>query len=224
MGPDLDVSGIEFGFWDRDAASFATPAPYGENTNAVRVTLQRTEANGNPLRLFFASLVGTKQADIVASATAMYDNNLCGPFVGIDWISVPGSPKTDSYDSEDGAYSSWGAGDRGSICSDGPIYVDGAATVGGDARAGKGYRVDITGNAAATGSLGSRLKPLNLPPVDASDAAASNNNTQIPMMPEGNSWKSPVDANGNFLLDGNNTLDLPVGTLLQGVQSYRCLK
>jgi hypothetical protein len=32
------------------------------------------------------------------------------------------------------------------------------------------------------------------------------------MIPEGNSWRSPVDAQGNFLLDGNKTITLPPGT------------
>jgi Flp pilus assembly protein TadG/cytoskeletal protein CcmA (bactofilin family) len=208
-----DVSDIQFGYWDRDAASFTTPAPYGKNANAVRVELEKSEAKGNPLRLFFAHLLGTEQADVAASATAMYDNNLCGPFVGIDWISVPGTPLTDSFDSEEGSYSWSTAGDRGSICSDGPINVDGNATIRGDARAGAGTTgVTITGAAEVTGSIGTRLEKLNLPPVDASQAAASNDNSQIPPIPEGNSWRSPVDANGNLLLDGNKTLDLPPGT------------
>ena len=211
VGPDLHASSVEFGFWDRDTATFMAPPPDGKNTNAVRVTLERTDAAGNPLSLFFARVLGQSEANTSASATAMYDRWLCGPFVGIEWISVPGSLLTNSYNSEKGGYA-WGTRDRGSICSDGPIGIDGDALIKGDARAGKGHRVTITGSATVTGSVGSRLKPLNLPPVDASQAAVVNDNDQVPLIPEGNSWRSPVDTNGNFLLDGNKTIDLPPGT------------
>ncbi len=211
-GDDLDPVEIEFGYWDRDTATFTSPAPFSMDSNAVRVTLQRTEAAGNPLKLFFARIFGVADADVSASATALYDHWLCGPFVGIDWIDVPGTPQTDSYNSEEGAYSSATARNRGSICSDGPITVDGNPYIRGDARAGKGYSVDITGNATITGSVGSRLKPLDLPPVDFSGPAANNDNAQLPLIPEGNSWKSAVDAQGNFLLDGSKVYDMPPGT------------
>jgi hypothetical protein len=211
-GSDLDPMDVEIGRWNRDTATFATPTPSGYSPNAVRVTLRRTQATGNPLSLFFARVLGTSQADASASATAIYDHWLCGPFVGIDWISVPGSPQTDSYNSEEGFYGTSSPRHRGSICSDGPIGVDGAAIVRGDARAGKGHSVTLTGGATVTRSIGSRSKPLNMPPVDASEAASVNDNAQVPLIQKGNSWISPVDAAGNFLLDGNKVIDLPPGT------------
>lgn len=211
-GEDLDPADVEFGYWSRDTATFTCPPPFGRDANAARVTLRRTAATGNPLALFFGRVLGTSSADVSATATAIYDRWLCGPFVGIDWLSVPGTPDTDSFDSGEGSYSSSLARDRGSICSDGPINIDGNSLIRGDARAGKGYDVTITGGATVTRSIGSRLKRLNLPPVDATSAAAVNDNAQVPLIPEGNSWKSPVDANGNFLLDGNKVIDLPGGT------------
>ena len=211
-GSDLDPLDVEIGYWDRDTATFATPTPYGNSPNAARVTLRRTHATGNPLGLFFGRIFGKSQANSSASSTAMYDHWLCGPFVGIDWLSVPGSPQTDSYNSEEGPYDWHSARDRGSICSDGPINVDGAAIIRGDARAGKGHSVSITGGATVTRSIGSRRKPLEMPPVDTSEAALENDNDQIPLIPQGHSWISPVDADGNFLLDGNKVIDLPSGT------------
>ena len=212
-GADLDPLYIEFGYWNRDAATFTTPPPYSKSPNAVRVTLRRTESVGNPLKLFFARVFGTSTADVSASATAIYDHWLCGPFVGIDWISVPGVPRTDSYDSQEGPYGWAPPRDRGSICSDGPIGVDGNPIIRGDARAGKGYGVEITGAATITGSVGSRLKPLDLPPVDFTEAAVTNDNAQLEgTVQEGNSWISPVDGQGNFLLDGNKVLNMPQGT------------
>jgi hypothetical protein len=51
-----------------------------------------------------------------------------------------------------------------------------------------------------------------MPPVDASQAALINDNLFLPLVPEGNGWKSPVDSGGNFLLDGTKTYDMPPGT------------
>jgi len=212
IGPELDDSEIEFGEWDRDAATFITPPPGGRQASAVRVTLERSVAKSNPLRLFFGPLLNTRTADASATAIAMVDRDLCGPFIGVQWISVPGSPQTDSYNSLEGAYNPATAGDRGGLCSDGPINIDGTAYVRGDARAGKGYDVTLTGNTTVTGDIGSRLKPLNMPPVDASAAAANNDNELVPSVPQGNGWKSPIDAQGNLVLDGNKTLSLPAGT------------
>jgi Flp pilus assembly protein TadG len=212
VGPDLRQSDIEYGFWDRDTALFTSPTPSFKETNAVRVTLMRSQATGNPLSLFFASILTTKAADVTATATALYDRDLCGPFIGIDWVSAPGSLMTDSYSSDDGLYESQSPGDRAGLCSNGPIALEGSGVVHGDARAGKGYDVTLDGGFVVTKSIGSRLKPLNLPPVDATEAAITNDNNTIPLIQKGNSWESPVDGDGNFLLDGNITYDLPPGT------------
>ena len=212
VGPALDDSEIEFGVWDRDEAEFISPPPNGKQAAAVRVTLERSAAKGNPLTLFFAPVLNARTADASASAIAMVDRDLCGPFIGIQWVSIPGNPKTDSFNSAAGPYHPSTAGDRGSLCSDGPINIDGSAYVRGDARAGKGHDVTLYGGAVITGSIGSRMKPLNMPPVDATGAAAKNDNDKIPKIPEGKGWKSPVDNQGNLVLDGNKTLDLGPGT------------
>ena len=212
VGPPLEDSEIHFGWWNRDAAAFTTPAPNGKQPNAVRVTLARTTAKGNPLNLFFGPMVNTDTADASASAIAMAERDLCGPFIGILWISVPGSPQTDSFNSDNGPYNAATAGDRGGLCSDGPINIDGNPYVRGDARAGKGYDVTLTGNATITGSIGSRLKPLNLPPVDATSVAANNDNDTIPKIQKGNEWISVIDNQGNLVLDGTKTLNMSSGT------------
>lgn len=208
------LEGIELtlGYWNRNTATFTSPAPANKHTNAARVTLRRTAATMNPVRLFFGPILGTSEADVTATATAIYDHWLCGPFVGIQSVSVPGTPRTDSFDSTEGWYVSTAARDRGSVCSDGPINIDGNAVIRGDARAGKGYDVTITGTAQVTGDIGNREIPLNLPATDATQAASINDNAQVPLVLKGNSWVSPVDAAGNFLLDGNKNINLPQGT------------
>ena len=208
---NLSISDIEFGHWDRDAAHFLTTTTSAHGLNSVRVTVRRTDDSGNPVILFFAVLLGRTKTDVTATATTMYDRDLCGPLIGIDWVSVPGTPNTDSYDSEQGGYNPATAGDRAGLCSDGPINIEGSAVVRGSARAGMGHDVTITGGAVVTGSIGSRLRPLNLPLVDASGAAALNDNSKLPLIQKGNNFVSVVDANGNFLLDGNKTYTMPPG-------------
>ena len=102
-----------------------------------------------------------------------------GPFVGIESVSVPGNPDTDSFDSKVGPYVEEDSNEYGSICSDGPVSVEGSAFVRGDALSGKDYDVTIDGGAVVTGAISQRNSPLNLPPVDASEAAWNNNNDNI---------------------------------------------
>ncbi len=207
----LDISDTQFGYWDRDTATFTTPTPSGRQANAVRVTVKRTDETGNPVSMFFAGMLGTPTANVTATATALYDRGLCGPLIGIEWVDVPGTPQTASYNAAEDPLAT-SLGDRGGVCSDGPILVAGDATVRGDVRAGKGFDVTIEGNPTITGSIGSRLKPLNLPPVDDSEAAAENDNDQLPLIKKGKSWISPLDGSGNFVLDGNKEYDIPPGT------------
>jgi Flp pilus assembly protein TadG len=209
-GPELQVTDVEPGMWDRDTATFtASGAP---EVNAVRVTVRRTAARGNALQLFFAPVLGQRQAEVVTTATAMYDEDLCGPLVGIDWVSVPGDPRTDSYRSTRGSYGSQTPRDRGSLCSDGPITLEGGPVVNGDANPGKGSRTTLTGNSVLTGNRTPRLRPLKISPVDPTEAAASNDNNALPKVQKGKSWVSPVDSRRNFLIDGGADYTIQPGT------------
>jgi hypothetical protein len=162
--------------------------------------------------LFFAPVIGTSDANVTATAISMYDNNLCGPLVGIQWVSVPGEPTTDSFRSGDGSYVSQSPRDNGSICSDGPIGLEGNPVINGNANPGRGYQTTLEGASIVTGNMSPRLRPLNLPDVDASQFAFSNNNAALPGIQKGNSLVSPVDAQGNFLVDGGRTYNMPAGT------------
>lgn len=212
VAPPLNSSDVHFGIWDYDTAQFVYPEPPLSNANAVRVTLKMTQANGNPLPLFLGPLLGTDNVDVAASAIATYDRHLCGPLVGIEWVSVPGNPSTDSYNSDYGPYDAATAGERGGVCSDGPVSVEGDAIIRGDARAGKGFSVAVEGNAEVTGNIGTRLKPLNMPAVDASVAESDNDNISLPLILKGNNYESPIDNQGNFVLDGTKVYDMPAGT------------
>jgi len=208
-GDDLDPMTVEYGYWHRSTATFTTPAPSNRRTNAVRVTLRRTEATKNPLRLFFAPVLGRNVADVDVSATAWSDHGVCGPFVGIEWLDVAGGATTDSFDSDEGAYNPATARDLGSVCSDGPVGVGGNAIVQGDAIAGEDDEVIMDGGAIVTGYIGNRVSPLRLPPVDASGAAVANNNDQLPPLPNGD---PAIDKLGRFNLNNGDVYDLPPGT------------
>jgi Flp pilus assembly protein TadG len=208
-GPVLGLSDIVFGKWDRDTATFS---PTTDGPNAVRVVVERTSARGNPLGLFFAPLIGSSYSDVSASATSMYDNNLCGPLIGIEWVQVPGEPTTDSFRSSDGSYASQVPRDNGNLCSDGPIGLEGSPIANGDANAGRGYGTTLEGSAQVTGNMSPRLRGLNLPDVDASQYEFNNDNSGLPGVKKGKSYVSPVDGKGNFLLDGGAEYDMPPGT------------
>ena len=207
-GVDLSVGDITFGTWDRDTATF-TPGTY--DPNAAEVTVERSAAKGNAVRLFFAPLLGTNETDVSATAIAVYDNHFCGPLVGIEWVSVPGGPAVDSYRSSDGSYYTQPPRDNGSLCSNGPIGLEGNPVVNGDANAGRGHRTTLEGGSVVTGNTSPRLRPLNMPDVDASDYEYDNDNALLPGIQKGNSLVSPLDADGNFLVDGNTTYDIPPG-------------
>ena len=66
-GDVLRPDDIEFGHWDVDRRVFL---PGSKNPDAVRLTVRRTEANGNPARTFFLHLFGMGQADLVAQSLA----------------------------------------------------------------------------------------------------------------------------------------------------------
>lgn len=208
-GPDLAASDVHFGFWDRETATFSAD---NANVNAVQVTLNRTESQGNPLQLFFAHLMGTSHADISGTAIAMYDNNLCGPLIGVDRVYIPGGPTTDSFRSSLGSYVSQAPRDNGSVCSDGPINLEGEPIIYGDANAGKNSQTTLSGNSVVTGVTTPRLRPLNLPGVDTTGIETNNDNNSLPGIKKGNSLVSPLDGNRNFLLDGGATYDMPPGT------------
>ncbi len=210
--PELRDADFEVGYWNRYTATFQTAPPTGKSVNAVRVTVRRTTATGNPLKLFFANLIDVRKSDVTSSAIAMYDRGSCGPFIGIDWIDVIGSPIMDSYNSDFGFYDPANAGYRSGICSDGPIKVGGDSLIQGNAMAGKGKTITVANNSTVTGKIGNRRKPLNLAPVDASQAATTNDNHKVPKVRRGNKWVSLVDNQNNFLLNSTDEITLPSGT------------
>ncbi len=213
--PALKATDIVFGWWDRDTATFITPKPVGRPTNAVKITLRRTAANGNPLGLFFGRVMGRNTTDVIETAIGYGDRGVCGPFIGIQGVTTSGDLTTNSYDSFDGSYDPATAGNQGSLCSDGSITVGGSAYIDGDVRAGEGQTTTINGGTLdITGQLGNRETQLNLPSVDASPYAILNDNLLLPKYkPPMSGWIDPINgATGDFKLEGGAVYDIPPGT------------
>ncbi len=66
-GTALDPAEIVPGNWNRTGRTFTAA---GTPVNAVQLTVRRSQANGNPLRTFFGSILGISEVDISASAIA----------------------------------------------------------------------------------------------------------------------------------------------------------
>ena len=172
-------SDVELGTWDESTHQFTPLTGANESlADTVRVTCQCTSARGNPARLYFARLFGSYFADVSAHAIAMRQG-VCGTFIGIDSVDLNGNGAyTDSYDSRISDYDSQIPGNKGNLCSDGPIDVQNGV-VNGDALPGSGDSVTIGSQGSVTGSTQPRTESLNLPAVDFTDAMANNDNNDI---------------------------------------------
>lgn len=74
-GEPVTVSGsdVVFGDWDDQMKTFTPLSGADESyADAIKVTARLDEAKGNPLRLAFAQMFGAGEANLAASATAVY--------------------------------------------------------------------------------------------------------------------------------------------------------
>jgi Flp pilus assembly protein TadG len=70
VGELLRNADISFGLWDADTNSLVDT---NFDSNAVRITVRRTNANDNALTLLFGPFVGKHEADVLAQATTIFD-------------------------------------------------------------------------------------------------------------------------------------------------------
>jgi hypothetical protein len=192
---------MEFGQWDDASATFSPNTKMNRAYSAVRCTCQQTDAKGNALPLFFSRVLGTDVADVRVTAVAKREGSPCGRFIGIDWI-VAKSGYTDSYNSDAGSYFAQAPGDEGNLCSDGPIEL-GNEIVNGNANPGDGYQVNLQ-NSSVSGSMRSHPRPIDAPPIDASQAIAVNDNHLL-------SETYYDEATGSFQVTGGETVEVPGG-------------
>ncbi|MFM2096443.1 MAG: hypothetical protein RIS70_3567 [Planctomycetota bacterium] len=193
---------VELGTWDDTTAMF-TPLYTGKGAvdpslvaTAVRVTCGRTAADGNALTLFFAPLLGTGSADVVASAVAARTNIDCGYIIGRTQVTV-NNGQIDSYNSSRGTYGQQTPGQRGDVCSDGNIILQNNSYIYGNANPGPGGYVSnpslVTGN---TDPRTTRLKWSSVA-LNGVNASSNNSNSLI----NARHWdKGVLSPNGELLL------------------------
>jgi Flp pilus assembly protein TadG len=197
------ASDIQIGTWNNSTSTFTATTT---NVNAVRMTCTMSSARGNPLNLFFARVFGRTTSDLSASATATVIVFNCGPFVGLNSVSITGGSYTDSYNST-GATAS---GNMGDVCSNGAISLSGNSTVvHGDAHPGVSGSISMSGGSSVSGSTTQLQQALSEPAVNPGTAATSNDNHSIPATTKG---RAAVDGSGNFTLSGGESVTLPAGT------------
>ncbi len=192
---------VEIGLWDDDTASFTVlPANSAESPNAVRVTCRRTAARGNALNLFLAPVIGTRSANLTASATAAINRDRCGIIVGLDSVDIRNG-RIDSYNSELGTYSQQSPRQHGDVCGDGPITLSPQGAINGDALPGKGYSVDRPSQ--VSGRTTPRSTRIKWKPVDTTGVNGNNQNSSI---------SQGLLQNGQLRLSGGQVLTLQPGT------------
>jgi Flp pilus assembly protein TadG len=189
---------VEFGIWrDNPLAGQEQWTPLASSgggvderreANAVRVYARRTtefvDSDGNtitrntPLPLIFGPVFGQATGNVQADATAAINGGRTGAgFVGLDWVKLNGTTRTDSYDSENETYPGVdGPNKLGSIASNGDIELVGSATVWGDAHPGVNGSITpypLGGNVDVTGYMNPLPAPLvyAMPPFTPPDAS-----------------------------------------------------
>jgi Flp pilus assembly protein TadG len=104
---NITTSSVLTGNW-----SSGTFTNGGSPTNAIKVTISRTNAAGNPVHLYFASILGHSTLDISASSVAIYTTTTTTQFVsahGNPWLAgqpsgTQGSVADTGYPASDHAW------------------------------------------------------------------------------------------------------------------------
>ena len=122
--------------------------------------------------------MGVNEFNVDRSATG-HKAPPCSGVWGTQRVEISGDARTDSYDADSNAYMPGLAGTDGDVCSNGSIEVIGSAEINGDASPGPGYRVELTGSGTVSGASTPGDIVMPFPSVDASAAAADNDNKRI---------------------------------------------
>lgn len=204
-GTVLTPSQIDIGYWDGSSRSFvagATP------TNAVRVTAQKSAASGNPVRWLVGDILGLTPLDIRSQATAVLLPELPGGVSSRGSITMSGKATTGSYDARLGPYDYNSPGQNGDLTANQSISLTGSVRISGSLRADN---ISVGGNANVSGSSSTLRRPLSLPSVDTTEISFNNDNASLPPITKGNNTEPVLDADGNFLLNGNVDYSIPPG-------------
>ena len=190
-------SNVEFGTYDTSDHTFnVLSGSQRSSANAIRVTVRRTAASGNPVPLTFGRLIGKSTCDVTAVAIAGI-SKLQVYITGINGINMSGSSLIDSYDSANGTYLAGTASSNAGVASNSDISMSGGAQINGSTY---DYRGTVSGG-SVSGSENSLAAPLNYPVSSAALAAISNDNANV----------IPYMRNGSFNMSGSQTTTMPPG-------------
>ena len=216
---------VRYGNWDDDARTFTeiprvgytsgsgapddisgTTIPAG--ANAVRVRLTRSARFGNPIPLFFAPVIGTRFAEIQATAIATSTPG-CSGFVGLDSVRLRNNMTTDAYNSDDGSYGGSNRKSEGDVCSNGPISLASGADVFGDAQ-GAPVTISSGSGASISGTQSNSPAGLAFDPIDFAEANVNDNDT----IERGPVWAPPFynSSTGDLVVNNGRHITLQAGT------------
>jgi len=193
-GHDLNLvrtEDVELGTWDEDTATFTVLL---EDSNvvpdAVRVTCWRHTERGNSLPLFFASILGTENANVAASAIAQDKGGSCGGIMALEKVylndrQVGRASYTDSYNSKKGGYNPASPGDKGDVCTNGHLTLNGSSFVNGDASWWEQAKDPKAIESQVSGELASFEEQIDFPEIDPGNAGTINDNDTIPQSDNG---------------------------------------
>jgi Flp pilus assembly protein TadG len=196
---------VQFVTWDSSTRTYSLLTGTNRTkANGVRVVARRTEARGNAIPLYVASMIGIRSLDSTASAVASYAVVSYG-VVGLDYIKMGGNTTT-SYWSSRGSAS---AGPFGNIASNGNITLSGSSFINGNAN--PGVAGTVSSPAKVSGSVQRLKEPLSFPalPEDAPTNYESVNQNSNFSMHSGVRSGPPSTPSLNY--DGNTTYTLPGG-------------
>lgn len=191
-GTVLRSADVLTGVWDSTNNTFTATS---SSPNAVRVTVRRTQANGNPVELYFLKVLGFSTADLTATATAqIVYPTVPYALAGLSSVTMSGSSVIDSYNSKQGAYGGSNIGSSGDIGTNGNISLSGSTNIKGSANPGIGKKVTLTGTAKVSGSTSPLTEALS---YTAPSAPTTYNNQGL---------------GSSLTLKGNSSLTLTPGT------------
>jgi hypothetical protein len=150
------------GEYESDSITVVNPdlpigAPGQPSGTAGRWWVERLDFQGNILTM---RLVGTDiRQRAVRRLQVLYDRGGTQPVlpfdaavIGCSGVTLGGSGAVDSYDSDDGPYRWWNAGDLGDVATlDGDVFLPGATSISGNLHVGGS--ITYTGSAGVSGMV-----------------------------------------------------------------------
>lgn len=200
---------LTIGVWEGLSRTF-TPA---ENLGVDDVLPNAIQVYGtrDNLGLYFAPIFGTSTTRVRKKAVALVGSGTCAGVWGLEGIMGDGNIMVDSYDSSNGAYGAGNKHPNGDICSCQDIVLNGSVEIWGDARYGDGYSFTAGGNAYNVyGVVDDQACGTPSYNADFADAAINNDNLAMGLSGRG---RDPFGGSQwDFVLTGNDSLNLPGGT------------